>query len=96
MIMHHHIQQNWSKQLRHLIRKHFRMWLIHQTWLRRITTYLHRWDTHLLSSASYEDVRICMLNDWFGSKEQQFFWRGIHKLSNRWKKCIATDRQYFE
>ena len=44
---------------------------------------------------SYEDVRK-WLDDWFGSKEQQFFWRGIHKLSNRWKKCIATDGQYFE
>ena len=44
---------------------------------------------------SYEDVRK-WLNDWFGSKEQQFFWRSIHTLSNRWKKCIATDGQYFE
>ena len=44
---------------------------------------------------SYEDVRK-WLDDWFGLKEQQFFWRGIHKLSNRWKKCIATDEQYFE
>jgi len=30
-------------------------------------------------STSYEDVRK-WLDDWFGSKEQ-FFWRGIHKLS---------------
>jgi len=36
---------------------------------------------------SYEDVRK-WLNDWFGSKKQQ--------LSNRWKKCIATDGQYFK
>jgi len=42
---------------------------------------------------SYEDVQK-WLDDWFGSK--QFFWRGIHKLSNKWKKCIATDGQYFE
>jgi len=41
---------------------------------------------------SYEDVQK-WLDDWFGSKQ---FWRGIHKLSNRWKKCIATDGQYFE
>ncbi|EFN87155.1 hypothetical protein EAI_13251, partial [Harpegnathos saltator] len=27
-------------------------------------------------------------------KEQQFFWRGIHKLSKRWEKCIASDGQY--
>jgi len=60
-----------------------------------IITYLHRWDTHLLSSASYEDVRK-WLDDWFGSKKQKFFWRGIHKLSNRWKKYIAIDEQYFE
>jgi len=26
--------------------------LTHQTWLRPIITYLHRWNTHLLSSAS--------------------------------------------
>ena len=44
---------------------------------------------------SYEDVRK-WLDDWFGSKEQQFFWRGIHKLSDRWEKCIASDGQYFE
>ncbi|EFN90113.1 hypothetical protein EAI_09459, partial [Harpegnathos saltator] len=22
--------------------------------------------------------------------------RGIHKLSDRWEKCIASDGQYFE
>ena len=31
---------------------------------------------------SYEDVRK-WLDDWCGSKEQQFFWCGIYKLSNR-------------
>lgn len=29
---------------------------------------------------SYENVRK-WLDDWFASKEQQFFWHGIHKLS---------------
>ncbi|EFN86489.1 hypothetical protein EAI_14342, partial [Harpegnathos saltator] len=24
------------------------------------------------------------------------FWRGIHKLSDRWEKYIASDWQYFE
>ncbi|QQP56022.1 Transposase [Caligus rogercresseyi] len=33
---------------------------------------------------SYEDVRK-WLDDWFASKEQQFFWRGIHKLPERWE-----------
>ncbi|EFN81808.1 Histone-lysine N-methyltransferase SETMAR, partial [Harpegnathos saltator] len=44
---------------------------------------------------SYENVRKG-LDDWFASKEQQFFCRGIHKLSDRWEKCIASDGQYFE
>ncbi|KAM0728867.1 Mariner Mos1 transposase [Formica fusca] len=44
---------------------------------------------------SYENVRK-WLDDWFASKEQQFFWRGIHKLSERWEKCIASNGQYSE
>jgi len=43
-------QQNWSRK--RLIGKYFRMRFTHQTWLRPIITYLHRWDTHLLSSTS--------------------------------------------
>jgi [histone H3]-lysine36 N-dimethyltransferase SETMAR len=35
-------------------------------------------------------------DDWFASKEQEFFWHGIHKLPDRWEKCIASDGQYFE
>ena len=45
--------------------------------------------------ASYENVRK-WLDDWFASKERQFFWRGIHQLPDRWEKCIASDGQYFE
>ena len=44
---------------------------------------------------SYENVQK-WLDDWFASKEQQFFWSGIHKLAERWEKCIASDGQYFE
>ncbi|QQP49497.1 Transposase [Caligus rogercresseyi] len=44
---------------------------------------------------SYEDVRK-WLDDWFASKEQQLFWRGIHILPERWEKCIYSDGQYFE
>ncbi|EFN84303.1 Histone-lysine N-methyltransferase SETMAR, partial [Harpegnathos saltator] len=43
--------------------------------------------------SSYENVRK-WLDDWFASKEQQFFSRGIHKLSDVWEKCIASDGQY--
>ncbi|EFN83014.1 hypothetical protein EAI_09015, partial [Harpegnathos saltator] len=24
------------------------------------------------------------------------FWRGIHNLTDRWEKCIASDGLYFE
>ena len=44
---------------------------------------------------SYENVQK-WLDDWFASKEQQFFWCGIHKFSDSWEKCIASDWQYFE
>ncbi|EFN85010.1 Histone-lysine N-methyltransferase SETMAR, partial [Harpegnathos saltator] len=44
---------------------------------------------------SYENVRK-WLDDRFASKEQQFFWHGIHKLSGRWEKYIPSDGQYFE
>ena len=53
---------------------------------------------HALSDqhfTSYENVRK-WLDDWFASKERQFFWRGIHQLPDRWEKCIASDGQYFE
>ena len=53
---------------------------------------------HALSDqhfTSYENVRKWM-DDWFASKEQQFFWRGIHQLPDRWEKYIASDGQYIE
>ena len=53
---------------------------------------------HALSDqrfTSYENVWK-WLDDWFTSKERQFFWRGIDQLPDRWEKCIASDGQYFE
>ena len=60
MIMHHNIQQN-RKRLKRSVGKYFRTRLTHQTWLRLITIYLHRWDTRFLTSTSlltkmYENV----------------------------------------
>ena len=62
-------------------------------------------DYHLFSSMdhalaerhfnSYEDVRK-WLNEWFASKDEEFFWRGIHKLPERWEKCIVSEGKYFE
>lgn len=36
------------------------------------------------------------VDEWFSFKPQEFFWRGIHKLPERWKKCVASDGNYFE
>jgi len=44
---------------------------------------------------SYENVKK-WLDGWFASQTQEFFWNGIHKLHERWEKCIASDGQYFE
>ncbi|GFX49884.1 mariner Mos1 transposase [Trichonephila clavipes] len=44
---------------------------------------------------SYENVKP-WLDDWLASKDRSFFWRGIHKLPERWGKCVASDGYYFE
>jgi [histone H3]-lysine36 N-dimethyltransferase SETMAR len=62
-------------------------------------------DYHLFSSMghalaeqhfdSYEEVEN-WVTQWFASKEEQFFWRGIHKLPERWSKCVESEGNYFE
>lgn len=62
-------------------------------------------DYHLFSSMghalaeqhfnSYENVKN-WLDAWFASKPKEFYWRGIHKLPERWTKCVATEGYYFE
>ena len=44
---------------------------------------------------SYKDVRK-WLDEWFASKDEEFFWRSIHKLPERWEKCIVNEGKYFE
>jgi len=29
-------------------------------------------------------------------KDEEFFWHGIHKLPERWEKCIVSEGKYFE
>ena len=36
------------------------------------------------------------LDSFLAAKPAQFFWDGIHKLTERWKKVIASYGQYFE
>ncbi|GBP26220.1 Mariner Mos1 transposase [Eumeta japonica] len=62
-------------------------------------------DYHLFSSMghalaeqrfdSYAEVEN-WVSDWFASKEEHFYWHGIHKLPKRWTKCVESDGQYFE
>jgi len=48
-----------------------------------------------LHSDSYEEVEN-WVPDWFALKDEQFYWRGIHKLPERWSKCVENNGQYFE
>lgn len=62
-------------------------------------------DYHLFSSMghalaeqhfdSYEEVEN-WVSGWFALKDEQFYWRGIHKLPERWSKCVENNGQYFE
>ena len=39
---------------------------------------------------SYEDIRK-WLDEWFASKDEEFCGHGIHKLPERWEKCIVSE-----
>lgn len=62
-------------------------------------------DYHLFSSMShalsmqhfknYEEVKK-WVDEWIVSKDEKFFWKGIHNLPERWEKCISNDGAYFE
>ena len=57
-------------------------------------------DYHLLASLGhalaeqrftlYENVQE-WLDNWFDLKDEQFYWRGIHHLPERWEKCINSN-----
>jgi hypothetical protein len=59
-------------------------------------------DYHLFSSMgqalaeqrfnSYEEVEN-WVSDWFASKDEHFYWRGIHKLPERCSKCVEINGQ---
>lgn len=44
---------------------------------------------------SHQEVKN-WLDSWFAAKPAEFFWRGIHKLPERWTKCVASEGAYFE
>jgi len=39
---------------------------------------------------SYERVKK-WLDEWFAAKGENFYWRGIHKLPERWEKCVTSN-----
>jgi len=65
-------------------------------------TCFHRCATRSLSSTSIltktsengECDSMSQLDKWFASKEE-FFWRGIHKLPEKWEKYIVSEGKYF-
>nr|KAF6341453.1 hypothetical protein mMyoMyo1_011884 [Myotis myotis] len=60
--------------------------------------HLFRSMAHALSEQhfkTYEEVEN-WVSEWFASKQEKFYWDGIHKLPERWEKCIASDGHYFE
>ena len=91
---HHRTRQQWSKIT-------WRYWKVlpHPAY----SPVLAPSDYHLFSSMShalaeryfdsYEDVRKWLE---FASKDEEFFWRGIYKLLERWEKCIVSEGKYFE
>ena len=36
------------------------------------------------------------VDEYFGSKNKEFYWRGIHDLPNGWEKVIAVEGDYFD
>jgi len=44
---------------------------------------------------SYEDAKK-WVDSWIASKDLSFFRRGIQMLPERWKKVVASDKQYFQ
>lgn len=44
---------------------------------------------------NFEDVKK-WLDDWIASKEEKFFFDGIHKLPKNWEKVVANDGNYIQ
>jgi len=95
MTMLHHIRQNqFGTRWKHSVGKFY---------LLRFTPDLVPSDYHLFASmshalaerfGSYEDVKK-WLDEWFATKGEDFYWR-IHKLPERWEKCVTSNGTYFK
>jgi len=58
----------------------------------------HLFRSNALSGIRFTSVEVIenWLNSFLDSKDEKFFWKGIHDLPERWAKVIASDGQYFE
>ena len=99
MIMLHHTQQNGSgKRSRRSAQREILAHAVYSPDLAPSDYHLFASLGHALAEQhfnSYENVRK-WLDNWFASKEELFFWRGIHTLPERWEKCINSNGDYFE
>ena len=86
----YHIRQNqFGTRWKHSAEKFYPMRLTHQTWLLPIIICLHRWVSHLMSSAlvrSHEDVKK-WFDEWFAAKGEDFYWRGPQIARKMEKMC---------
>ncbi|GBP63814.1 Mariner Mos1 transposase [Eumeta japonica] len=60
--------------------------------------HLFRSMAHVLREqrfTSYQDTKNCV-DSWIASKDKESFRLGIRMLPERWKKVVASDRQYFD
>jgi len=60
------------------------------------TTTCSEWRMACLSSTLHHIKIPKIINDWIASKDEAFFRRSIHMLSERWEKVVASDGHYFE
>ena len=94
---HRRTRQQWSKTTwRHSTGKCYSIPLIHQIWHLLIITCFRRWATRSLSGTSILTKIRKWLDEWFASKDEEFFWRGTHKFPERWEKCTVSEGKYFE
>jgi len=86
---------NNVKTWRHSTGKCYPIPLTHQTLHLLTITCFRRWTTRSLSGTSIL-TKTSENGLMSASKDEEFFWRSIYKLPERWEKCIFSEGKYFE
>lgn len=101
ILLHDNASSHTSKVVKHVLKDLAWEVLTHPPYspdLAPSDFYLFRSMAHGLAEQqfkTYEDVQKWVA-EWFASKPEKFFWDGIHKLPERWEKCIVNDGNFFE